>query len=307
MTAPAADWIAVDWGTTNLRAWAMAEDGSTRAEAASAEGMGALSPEGYEPALLRLVAGWLRPGGVTPVLVAGMAGSRQGWVEAAYRAVPCPPVAPGVLTPVATRDRRLAVALVPGLKQAVPPDVMRGEEVQVAGVLAREPGFDGIVCLPGTHSKWVHVSAGEVVAFQTFLTGELFALLSRQSVLRHGLAGEGWDDAAFRGGLDDALARPERLAAHLFGLRAAHLLEGLAPAAGRARLSGLLIGAELAAARPWWLGRRVIVTGADGVAAAYRAALAAQGVAAETVAAAGATRAGLSLLRDAMVLACPAR
>ncbi len=104
------------------------------------------------------------------------------------------------------------------------------------------PGFDGVLCLPGTHSKWVHLSAGEVVSFQTFMTGEMFALLSEQSVLRHGMAGEGWDEAAFDEGVSDALSRPERIGARLFALRAEGLMSGLVPAAARARLSGLLIG-----------------------------------------------------------------
>ena len=92
--------------------------------------------------------------------------------------------------------------MIPGLKQPKPADVLRGEEVQVAGFLTCHPGFDGVLCLPGTHSKWTRISAGEVVSFQTYMTGELFALVSRQSVLRHGMEGAGWDDAAFAEGVD---------------------------------------------------------------------------------------------------------
>ncbi len=142
----------------------------------------------------------------------------------------------------------------PACQQDRPADVMRGEETQVAGVLALHPGFDGVICHPGTHSKWVQVSAGEVVSFQTYMTGEIFALLSTQSVLRHSLA-EGWDDAAFDAGVADALQSPEKFAARLFSLRAEFLLHGLTPAKARARLSGLLIGIELAGAKPYWLGQ----------------------------------------------------
>jgi 2-dehydro-3-deoxygalactonokinase len=296
MTRPA--WIAVDWGTTHLRAWAVGARGEVLAEAASDEGMGTLRPEGFEPALLRLAGPWLGtglPDGPAEVIVCGMAGSRQGWAEAPYRAVPCTPLGPP-LAPAPARDPRLVVRLVPGLKQTRPPDVMRGEETQIAGFLAANPGFDGVLCLPGTHSKWARISAGEVVSFASFMTGELFALLCERSVLRHGL-GTGWDEAAFAEALSDALARPERLAGGLFGIRAAGLLGQTTGDAARARLSGLLIGAELAAARPYWLGQRVALIGAETLSALYAAALAAQGLAAERADARAMTLAGLAAAR----------
>jgi 2-dehydro-3-deoxygalactonokinase len=294
MTAVSPAWIAVDWGTSNLRAFAMAADGRVLAEASSDEGMGKLSREGFEPALVRLIGAWLddRP----PVVACGMVGSRQGWCEAPYRAVPCTPLDHAALVKAPTADPRLTVWIAPGLKQAQPADVMRGEETQIAGALRLMPGYDGVICLPGTHSKWVHVSAGEVVSFQTFMTGELFALLSGASVLRHGMQTEGWDDAAFDGAVSDAISRPERIAARLFTIRAEGLIAALAPDAARARLSGLLIGTELAAARPYWLGQRVTLVGAERISAAYARALAAQGVEAKRLSATDCTLAGLSLL-----------
>lgn len=287
-------WIAVDWGTSNLRAWAMGEDG-VLATASSDQGMGTLTRDGFEPALLALIGDWLAPGKQTPVVACGMVGARQGWAEAPYRAVPCPPVAATGLCAVPTRDPRLNVQIVPGLSQAKPADVMRGEETQIAGVLALDPRFDGVICLPGTHSKWAHVSAGEVVSFQTFMTGEMFALLSAQSVLRHGIAAEGDDPDAFDAAVAEAMARPERLAARLFSLRAEGLVNGLSSVTARARLSGLLIGAELAGAKPYWLGQRVRLIGAAGLVASYARALAAQGVTADLLPAAECTLAGLAV------------
>jgi 2-dehydro-3-deoxygalactonokinase len=288
-----ADWIAVDWGTTHLRAWAMGP-GGILGQAQSDDGMGRLARNAFEPALLRLVDLWLAPGRATPVIACGMVGSRQGWQEAPYRAVPCLPLDPAQLVSVPTGDPRLAVRLVPGLMQAKPADVMRGEETQIAGALALLPGFDGVLCLPGTHSKWVQVSAGEVISFQTSMTGELFALLSEHSVLRHGMAGDGWDDAAFDGGVADGLARPERIGTRLFALRAEGLLAGLAPAAARAQLSGLLIGLDLAGARAYWLGQPVIIVGAAALSAHYARALAAQGAAPRLLPAREAVIAGLT-------------
>ena len=287
-------WIAVDWGTSNLRAWAMGPAGPVAA-AISDDGMGKLTPDQFEPALLRLIAPWLTAP-ITPVLACGMVGARQGWREAKYRATPCTPLdAAGILS-VPTNDPRITFHIAPGLSQNRPADVMRGEETQVAGVLALHPGFDGVICHPGTHSKWVQVSAGEVVSFQTYMTGELFALLSTQSVLRHGMA-DGWDDTAFDNGLSDALSRPDRIAARLFSLRAEFLLHGLTPPQARARLSGLLIGIELAGAKPYWLGQKIMLVGAPALAANYTRALGSQGLTPQTLDATACTLAGLSALQ----------
>lgn len=287
-------WIAVDWGTSNLRAWAMGADGAVLAQATSDDGMGKLLREGFEPALLRLIGPWLA--GRPMVVACGMVGSRQGWCEAPYRTVPCTPLDRAALVMAPVADARLKVAIAPGLKQNSPADVMRGEETQIAGALRLLPDYDGVLCLPGTHSKWVHVSAGEVVSFQTFMTGEMFALLSEASVLRHGMQGEGWDDAAFDASVSDALSRPEKLGARLFSLRAEGLIAGLTPQAARARLSGLLIGTELAAAKPYWLGQRVTLIGAEKLSAAYARALGLQGVEAQRLNATDCTLAGLATL-----------
>ena len=294
-------WIAVDWGTSNLRAWAMGPDGPLD-QAVSDDGMGKLQPHDFEPALLRLIEPWLTAAH-TQVLACGMVGARQGWREAAYRTVPCTPVDAAGILHVPTQDNRITFHIAPGLRQNSPADVMRGEETQVAGALALNPGFDGVICAPGTHSKWMQVSAGEVVSFQTYMTGELFALLSTQSVLRHSMTMDGtepWDDAAFDAGLSDALSRPDRIAARLFSLRAEFLLHGLTPTQARARLSGLLIGIELAGAKPYWLGQKVILIGAPSLAANYIRALKAQGLTAETLDATACTLAGLTALHKGM-------
>lgn len=277
------DWIAIDWGTSNLRVWLIGPDGAIRDQRASDQGMGGLDRDGFEPALLALIGDWLPADRVTPALACGMVGARQGWVEAPYAAVPCKPAQTGgIAAPV--RDPRLALRILPGLYQTRPrADVMRGEETQVAGYLAAHPNFDGVICLPGTHTKWVHVSAGEVVSFQTVMTGELFALLTGQSVLRHSVQGDGWDEAAFDAGVGDTLSRPAGLTGWLFELRAADLLRGQPAATARARLSGLLIGAELAGTKPYWLGQPVALIGDPALAALYARALQAQGV--QTVAA----------------------
>ena len=281
------DWIAVDWGTSNLRAWAMATDGTVLDRAASDEGMGTLARDGFAPALERLCAGW----DAAPVIACGMVGSRQGWVEAPYAAVPCPPLS----TPFATAESaRFTVRVIPGVKQAEPADVMRGEETQIAGFLAPRPNWDGVLCLPGTHTKWVHVSAGEIVSFRTCMTGDLFAAVTGHTVLRHSTRTDGWQPEAFDRGVADAMDRPERLLSRMFSLRAEGLLNGLEPDAACARLSGLLIGMELADTRPYWLGQRIAVIGAGPLVRLYLRALAAQAAEAETADADAVTLAGLT-------------
>ena len=285
-----ADWIAVDWGTSHLRAWAMSAADAVLAEAQSDKGMGRLAPNEFEPALLDLVTPWLH--GETEVMACGMVGSRQGWTEAPYAPAPCRPLDLQPV-PAPARDPRLALRLVPGVKQENPPDVMRGEETQIAGFLARNEGFDGVLCLPGTHTKWVAISAGEITGFRSFMTGELYATIGKHTVLRHSI-GEGWNDAAFADAVSETLSRPEMLAANLFTIRAQGLLKTPDPDAANARLSGLLIGAELAGSRPWWLGREVAIIGSDRTVPAYAAALGQQGLKPQTADGSAMTRAGLA-------------
>jgi 2-dehydro-3-deoxygalactonokinase len=252
--------------------------------------MGKLARDGFEPALLALISDWIN--GPTTVIACGMVGSRQGWVEAPYAAVPCPTLPQG-LVQAPTTHPDLTVYVIPGIMQADPADVMRGEETQITGFLARNKGWDGVICLPGTHTKWVHVSADEVISFQTFMTGELFNTIATQTVLRHSIAAEGWDDSAFINGLETAIARPERLAARLFSLRAQGLLNGMQGNTARAHLSGLLIGAELAGAKPYWLGQQIAVIGDSGLSKLYVTALATQSAPATQVNATAITLAGL--------------
>lgn len=270
------DWIAVDWGTSNLRAWAMDADDGVVAEAASAKGMGNLDRAGFEPALLELVADWLGDGAID-IVACGMVGARQGWVEAPYARVPAPPLGDGMVE-AAAHDPRLRVHVIGGLSQDKPVDVMRGEETQIAGLLQTMPGFGGIVAMPGTHAKWVQIVDAEVFHFATFMTGELFDLLSTQSVLRHSVQAGRLDGAEFVEAFEAAMGRPERMAADLFSLRAEGLLKGADPARQSSRLSGLLLGLEFAAARPYWLGQDVVLMAADPLLELYRRAMEVVGV-----------------------------
>ncbi|WP_043751259.1 2-dehydro-3-deoxygalactonokinase [Pseudooceanicola atlanticus] len=285
-------WIAVDWGTSRLRLWAMDADGEVIATATSEAGMGRLSPPEFEPAFLAAAGDLVPDIGEVEVLICGMAGARTGWQEVSYTAVPCAPVTwPEA---IAATDPRLSVRIIPGLSQSAPPDVMRGEETQIAGFLSDHPDHDGVICLPGTHTKWVRVADGQVESFRTAMTGELFELLSARSTLASFTA-EGWDDTAFDDACAEAMQSTEALAADLFGLRAAALLDGFRPGAARGRLSGLLIGHEVAALRDLWRDRPVALVGDDRLVDLYRRALQAAGQGAESFGAEALTLRGLRL------------
>lgn len=240
-------WVAVDWGTSTLRAHAVAGDGDLLDIREMARGMGGLKPDEFEATLQDILLDWVPQGRVLTVIACGMVGARQGWIEAPYAPCPGPPLSALGLTRAPTTDPRLDVWIVPGMAQNDPPDVMRGEETQVAGLLATEPDFEGIVCLPGTHTKWVRVARGVVTGFSSCMTGEVFALLAERSILRHSVGDGEADQAAFLRGVEDGVADGGALLARLFSIRAGDLLHGLTPEAARGRLSGLLIGAEVAA------------------------------------------------------------
>ncbi len=243
---------AADWGTTRLRVWLLDTTGAVLAERRSDEGLLAAQPDRFGEILERQLAAMDAPA-TLPVIICGMAGSRQGWIEAPYVTVPA---SLGAIFGAAARvpGTKRDVRIVPGLAQrdSAAPDVMRGEETQLAGALARLGPGRHLACLPGTHCKWVDLAEGAVAGFQTFMTGELFSVLSTQSILRHSVGADvtvNADDPVFAEWYRTALAAPAPVETQLFRIRAATLLHGLTPAAGAAALSGLLIGAEIAAAR----------------------------------------------------------
>ncbi|WP_299935866.1 2-dehydro-3-deoxygalactonokinase [uncultured Pelagimonas sp.] len=271
-------WVALDWGTTNLSAYAVGDGNQIVDRIESNMGMSQLLPGEFEPTLLAIIEPWLSNDRVTPVVACGMVGAKQGWVEAPYSEVPCLPVSPERVVSVFVKDPRLSVRIVPGVCQRQPEDVMRGEETQIAGYLAENPNFNGVFCLPGTHSKWVQVEKGEIRSFTTFMTGELFGLLANHSVLRFCTKSPSWDGAAFLGAIETAFSDPSGITAKLFSLRPQALLNGTPNEVLKARLSGLLIGAEIAAVQDMWRNRDVVIIGDRENARLYQIALEACGM-----------------------------
>jgi 2-dehydro-3-deoxygalactonokinase len=232
-------FIAVDWGTTNRRAYRVDPAGHCAAEFEDAKGVLSVA-QGQFPAAAAEIRDRL---GDLPLLMAGMVGSNRGWVEAPY--VPCPAGLDELAGELAWAGEREAI--VPGLSYVGDDraDVMRGEEVQLLGAIASgEVEPNGLICHPGTHNKWCDLRRGKVHSFQTVMTGELFSLLKEHSILGDLLGGDVEPNDVFRAGAHKGLY-DEALPADLFGIRAGVLLgqrkrEEAAPYA-----SGLLIGTDV--------------------------------------------------------------
>lgn len=260
-----ADWLAVEVQETRLNLWAM--QGSSVLETATTDGDAAQqsSAEEFDAILKTLTAPWRLTR--LPTFVAGLS---AGWGNATPRAVPCNAIAQAT-TPSATENFDLQI--IPALRQREPSGLLQGAETRIAGFLSLNKDWDGVICLPGATSVWAQISAGEVVSFQTFLTGELLAHLGQGTPAE----GTALDDTAFDDALSDGLSRPERLAGRLASIRADLTLGEVPHPTAEARLAGTLIGAELAAARPYWLGQTLAVIGAGGAAQLYLRALSQQG------------------------------
>ncbi|MBV8193416.1 MAG: 2-dehydro-3-deoxygalactonokinase [Alphaproteobacteria bacterium] len=297
-----AAFVVVDWGTSSFRSWLTSSDGEALAESRGGEGMLQCAGAGDFASVLRYHLARLRAPQGMPVLICGMAGARQGWVEAPYLETPTrlDALHQGAIRVDAPGDIRI----LPGIAQARAdrPDVMRGEETQLLGVT--EPDFTGLVCIPGTHSKWIRIESGRIMEFSTYMTGELFSVIARHSILAHavetaesrttGIGPPAADSQPFSDGLSTALAAPSALTASLFRLRAAQLLGFEQRADGAARLSGLLIGTELAdAARQHGPLQSVRLIASGSLGRLYEAALARRGVGVNPVDAEQASKLGL--------------
>lgn len=233
-----ARWIGAEYDAPRLRLWVMGADGVLLRDQADGPA---------DATLAAMIAALPAPVRRLPVI-------RSGWPDAALIAVPAPP--------------QMAGGTLPGLSQNAPAAIMRHQAVQIAGLLRAMPQFDGVVLSIGGLTVWSHVSAAEVVSFRSFLTPDLLAFLS--DTPDH--PGPDFTDA-----LTQALSRPAAVAADLASVRASAALHGLTEDQARQRIAGLLIGAELAAARPYWLGQDVVLIGEGALADTYAAALTAQG------------------------------
>jgi 2-dehydro-3-deoxygalactonokinase len=254
-------FIAVDWGTTNRRAWAVDPDGATRDLLEDGMGVLKVAPGGYTAEIDKLRALW--PG--RPMLLAGMVGSNRGWIEASY--VPAPAGLEEIIG--ALLHPAPDVVIIPGVswRDGGTADVMRGEEVQLLGAAPR----DGLVCHPGTHAKWVRMQGGSIGPFRTVMTGELFSMLSRHGILQDRLSGKVTANDSFRAGAQHGLECDD-LTAELFSIRARHLLN-VGECDDASYASGLLIGTDVRIGLAHGADSPVTLIGRPDLTALYAAAL----------------------------------
>ncbi|MDN3552651.1 2-dehydro-3-deoxygalactonokinase [Halomonas almeriensis] len=288
--------IAIDWGTSNFRAFLVdRSSGACLDSHRSDAGLRSLSSAEFPHYCQAQVGGW-REGGRVPVYLAGMVGSARGWCEAPQ--LPVPASAAELAEQVVPAPGLDNAWIVPGLKVVCEDhvDVMRGEEIQAFGALALQGRDSGLCCLPGTHSKWVEVNRHQLVDFTTLMTGELF-----HAVRFHTLPGEpsreraDFDYAGFRQGLSTA-THPDGVLHALFEARSRTLYADLTADAISGFLSGVLIGHEVLSQRHRWQATPVTLVGSTALNSLYRMALESAGAEVSEVSSDDATLAGLCAL-----------
>jgi 2-dehydro-3-deoxygalactonokinase len=257
--------IGLDWGTSSCRAYLLGDQGAIIARNQGPAGLRSINPgrdgdpAAFDRAFEQLCGRWLDTWPGLPVIACGMVGSRRGWVEAPYRELPADLVDPALPCARVRTRRGAELNVIPGLVDLRGlRGVVRGEETQLAGLLGVGLG-DGEedVVLPGTHSKWVRLNGSVVTGFTTFMTGELYELLSRHSILAdfiHPVTQPRW--TAFDRGVDtaaEAVTDGTGLLGVLFSARSLPLTGAMAETDVADYLSGLVIGTELASARASWV------------------------------------------------------
>ncbi|WJI32895.1 2-dehydro-3-deoxygalactonokinase [Klebsiella sp. ZYC-1] len=262
-------YIAIDWGSTNLRAWLYQDDQCLESRQ-SAAGVTRLNGESPAAVFSEITRGWRD--GATPAVLAGMVGSNVGWKVAPYLPVPIDFSAIGQqLTSVGDK-----VWIIPGLSVSrdANQNVMRGEETQLLG--ARMIAPSSVYVMPGTHCKWVQADRQQINDFRTVMTGELHYLLLRHSLVGAGLPEQVSAPGAFNAGLERGLHSPDILP-RLFEVRASHVLGSLPREQVGEFLSGLLIGAEVATLSERFRDPQVTIVGGEALANRYQQALSAIG------------------------------
>ncbi len=233
--------IALDWGTSSLRAYLLDDTGNVIDSRSEPRGIMHVPDGNFSAAYESITAGWP----ALTSIAAGMIGSANGWVEVPYCAAPA---GADELAATLTRVPNMELRIVPGVvTDGEHPNVMRGEETQIVGVLELYPELaaHSVLVLPGTHSKWVEVAHGKIIDSTTFMTGELFAVLRDHSILGRNAAGPSPYDDAFSRGVLAAQDSPDGISPLLFTARALVLAKRLAADASLEYLSGLLIGDEV--------------------------------------------------------------
>ena len=252
-------WIAVDWGTSSFRAYLIKENVVSDTIETN-DGMKFVKDNNFENTFINLIEKWLIKDQKIDVLASGMLGARQGWIEAPYEKAPCKLNNISYISPILFDDR-ISLKIFSGISQNDPPDVMRGEETQIAGFLTNNNYFEGSICLPGTHSKWIKINKNSLEKFRTFMTGELFEIISKNSVLSHSMISDNLDKAEILNSANKIMNKPELFANALFQLRADDLINSKGAIVYRSRLSGYLLAMELIGSLEFWKNNDIVLIG----------------------------------------------
>ena len=253
-------WVALDWGTSNFRAYLM-ENNNVIDQVSTQEGMKFVDQKEFENILVKNITAWRKKFNIKIVIASGMVGAKQGWVEVPYINSPCDIRNLNFKTLNILDD--INIHILSGVSQSNPSDVMRGEETQIAGFLFNNIDFNGSICLPGTHSKWVDLNSYDIKKFTSFLTGELYEIVKKYSILKHSLNTTRLEDEIVKSAANLIIENPSLISNKLFEIRAENLLKNSNQISNNSKLVGYLLGIELSGSRTYWEDKDLVIIGSS--------------------------------------------
>jgi len=253
-------WVALDWGTSNFRAYLM-DNNNVIDQVSTQEGMKFIDQNEFEKILIKNIDAWNNKFDIKVIIASGMVGAKQGWIEVPYINSPCDIRNVNFKTFKILDDANIHI--LSGVSQFNPSDVMRGEETQIAGFLLNNIDFNGSICLPGTHSKWVNLNSYNIQEFTTFLTGELYEIVKKYSILNHSLNTAELDDEIVKSAAKLIIENPSFISNKLFEIRAENLLKNSSQISNNSKLVGYLLGIELSGSRNYWEDKDLVIIGSS--------------------------------------------
>ena len=253
-------WVALDWGTSNFRAYLM-DNNNVIDQVSTQEGMKFIDQNEFEKILIKNIDAWNNKFDIKVIIASGMVGAKQGWIEVPYINSPCDIRNVNFKTFKILDDANIHI--LSGVSQFNPSDVMRGEETQIAGFLLNNVDFNGSICLPGTHSKWVYMNSYNIQEFTTFLTGELYEIVKKYSILNHSLNTTELDDEIVKSSAKLIIENPSFISNKLFEIRADNLLKNSNQTSNNSKLVGYLLGIELSGSRTYWEDKDLVIIGSS--------------------------------------------
>ena len=225
------------------------------------EGMKFIDQNEFEKILIKNIDAWNNKFDIKVIIASGMVGAKQGWIEVPYINSPCDIRNVNFKTFKILDDANIHI--LSGVSQFNPSDVMRGEETQIAGFLLNNVDFNGSICLPGTHSKWVNMNSYNIQEFTTFLTGELYEIVKKYSILNHSLNTTELDDEIVKSSAKLIIENPSFISNKLFEIRADNLLKNSNQTSNNSKLVGYLLGIELSGSRTYWEDKDLVIIGSS--------------------------------------------